>query len=287
MNMNMSTPSLTDRIFTERLIEEVKSHPVLYNPRQPGYKDRFTVDAAWKVVADNLGCRAHSAKKRWQNLRGSYSRSMANQNLPSEYGAPSGKKKLQFFMAQQMSFLEPHMQNGINTSHTNSNSSSEWCFSKTEPVWDESSLESAGQDDVQQTTTATLIAHSPGLPTPTPGEDPAESLESTVPPEALGRPAHGGKRTITTNNTWATGTKTKRSFPGPEMGDLFKVEKAARFLEPETNGYEYDSVACYNKDMESLRGLLPHMATLSRRGKRNFLRKTYNLLFEMVEEEEE
>ena len=41
----MATPSMSDRDFTERPIEEIRRYPIFYNPRESGYKDRFKVEA--------------------------------------------------------------------------------------------------------------------------------------------------------------------------------------------------------------------------------------------------
>ncbi|GFS23653.1 hypothetical protein ElyMa_003394500 [Elysia marginata] len=150
----MSTPCLSDRIFTEKLILEVQKHPILYNPREAGYKDRFKSDAHWQAVASCMGSSA----------------------------AP--------------------------------------------------------------TVTAPLPA------TPRPGV--------------------------------GLSNKRKRGEDRPNSSNCQFQETAARFLEAKMEG-KTDS---QNKDLESLRGLLPHMAVLSPRRKRTSLRHIYNLVFDMVEEEE-
>ncbi|GFO32564.1 hypothetical protein PoB_005906900 [Plakobranchus ocellatus] len=54
---------------------------------------------------------ADIAKKRWQNLRSSFSRSRATQQLPSGSAANS-KSKRPFYLAQQTSFLAEYMAHG-------------------------------------------------------------------------------------------------------------------------------------------------------------------------------
>ncbi|XP_035827921.1 uncharacterized protein LOC101863291 [Aplysia californica] len=249
------TTSVSDRDFTERLIEEVKRHPALYNTREAGYKDRFKVGVEWQAVASCLGCTADSAKKRWQNLRGSYSRSRCNQNQPNGSGAPA-EKKPQFYLAHLMSFLEPHMQHGPMQGNLGA--------SKPEPLWEEDASGSYSQDGLGRTTPST------SSPCPSPPADEPESETQEPVPEP-----------VIVHATSASVKQRKRAAPAMDNDDLFK-EKAARFLEAKMQAHENN----YKEDIESLRGLLPHMATLSRRRKITYLRKIYDLLFEMVEEEE-
>ncbi|GFO47737.1 THAP domain containing protein [Plakobranchus ocellatus] len=96
----MTYQNSADRDFTERLVAEVKLRPCLYNPQESGYKDRTKVDAGWQAVASALGCTSDVAKRRWQNLRGSYSRSR---------GHRANTKRPAYYMAEQLRFLDPHM----------------------------------------------------------------------------------------------------------------------------------------------------------------------------------
>lgn len=227
----------SDKKFTEKLIEEVRRHPILYDSCEPGYKDRYEVRAAWQAIASSIGCRALSAKSRWQNLRGSYSRSRFNQSQSSGSG-PSSKKK-PFYLSQKMSFLEPHMQQPSRSMDDNF-----------DPCKVEVTAEEAAVDN---------------------GSLSENSIDISLPSDSDTEPVT------------LTPVKQRKRVASTVDADPLK-EKVARFLDLNVEGHN----KFHNTDdFESLRGLLPHMAALTNRRKRTFLRKVYNLVFELLEEQDQ
>ncbi|XP_041356113.1 uncharacterized protein LOC121373509 [Gigantopelta aegis] len=91
-----------DRERSEKLVFEVEKRRCLYDPSHPDYKDRHQIDAAWAQVADALETTAYNARKRWQNLRGSFSKAV---NTKPPCGTYASQKAPTFYLMDQMNFL--------------------------------------------------------------------------------------------------------------------------------------------------------------------------------------
>nr|CAD7590668.1 unnamed protein product [Timema genevievae] len=85
----------------ERLIELVKSHPILYQLSDRNYKDNFMKETVWIEIAGRLGKAVPECKTRWRTIRDSY-RKIKNKKKQkgSRAGAPAkskyNDKKLRF-----------------------------------------------------------------------------------------------------------------------------------------------------------------------------------------------
>nr|CAD7459043.1 unnamed protein product [Timema tahoe] len=85
----------------ERLIELVKSHPILYQLSDRNYKDNFMKENVWIEIAGRLGKAVPECKTRWRTIRDSY-RKIKNKKKQkgSRAGAPAkskyNDKKLRF-----------------------------------------------------------------------------------------------------------------------------------------------------------------------------------------------
>ncbi|RUS81527.1 hypothetical protein EGW08_010697 [Elysia chlorotica] len=66
-----------DRDFAENLVLAVKKRPAIYAPSHPNHKDRYKIDLEWTGIAAELNSTVESVKRRWQNLRGSFSKSLS------------------------------------------------------------------------------------------------------------------------------------------------------------------------------------------------------------------
>ncbi|CAG5056604.1 unnamed protein product [Parnassius apollo] len=89
----------------EKLIEEVRKYPLLYDLRDPKYSDVHKKEKAWNEIAIVLSQPASECKKIWQNLREYHSRAIKKKATKSGQSANTNKK-LQY--ETEMSFLLPH-----------------------------------------------------------------------------------------------------------------------------------------------------------------------------------
>ncbi|KAL4127218.1 hypothetical protein QTP88_011408 [Uroleucon formosanum] len=85
----------------EILIQEVQKNSILFNIRDKNYKNIILKDIFWKDISLKLGKSMDVTKKRWKNIRDSYSR---NKRKPSTGSAASIKKK--WTLAPHLGFLE-------------------------------------------------------------------------------------------------------------------------------------------------------------------------------------
>ncbi|XP_036344592.1 transcription factor Adf-1-like [Rhagoletis pomonella] len=90
--------------FEEKLIEEIRKQPILYNLGLNDYKNLRKKDSAWKEVASAMKCDEVQYKKRWKDLGDCYKRIKRSQQLASGSGAPSPKRKRRYMEA--VSFLD-------------------------------------------------------------------------------------------------------------------------------------------------------------------------------------
>lgn len=88
----------------ERLIREVKVRESLYNIRHPNYKDRHNTDAMWDEVAVSLGMTVMDAKRLWGTLRSSFTRSVKGALCSAT------RKTSPWYLEEEMEFLRPHLQ---------------------------------------------------------------------------------------------------------------------------------------------------------------------------------
>ncbi|GFN79296.1 transcription factor adf-1 [Plakobranchus ocellatus] len=72
-----------DREFAEKLVIAVEKRPVLYQTSHPDHKDRSKIELLWAEIAAELNSTVENVRRRWQNLRGSFSKSLAAMKLPS------------------------------------------------------------------------------------------------------------------------------------------------------------------------------------------------------------
>ncbi|XP_034828082.1 uncharacterized protein LOC123867493 [Maniola jurtina] len=90
----------------EKLIEEVRRYPCLYDASDAKYADSAKRDQTWKSIARTLSATESECKKTWTNLRESYRRAVVKTRTKSGQAAISSKK---WQFEEEMSFLLPHM----------------------------------------------------------------------------------------------------------------------------------------------------------------------------------
>jgi len=75
----------------ERLIEEVRKREFLYNLSSKDYKDARIKDNSLGAIGSIFQVEAAEAKKRWKNLRDTYSKKMKETKRLSRSGAGATK----------------------------------------------------------------------------------------------------------------------------------------------------------------------------------------------------
>ncbi|XP_044259023.1 uncharacterized protein LOC123007676 [Tribolium madens] len=92
---------------SELIIELVREHPILYDTHHLEYKNLKKKDKLWNELADStIGCdNGEELKKKWKNLRDSYSKHLRWEN--SEHKSKSLDKYKTWPWVKQMEFLRP------------------------------------------------------------------------------------------------------------------------------------------------------------------------------------
>ncbi|XP_047998803.1 uncharacterized protein LOC125236145 [Leguminivora glycinivorella] len=89
----------------EKLIEEVRKYPLLYDLSDSKYSDVNKKEKAWNEIAIVLSQPASECKKIWQNLREYHRRAIKKKATKSGQSATTNKK---WQYETEMSFLLPH-----------------------------------------------------------------------------------------------------------------------------------------------------------------------------------
>ncbi|CAK1597486.1 unnamed protein product [Parnassius mnemosyne] len=89
----------------EKLIEEVRKYPYLYDLSDAKYSNSIKKDEAWKQISITLKQSESECKKTWLNLRESHRRAMKKRKTKSGQAASTTKK---WTFEDEMSFLVPH-----------------------------------------------------------------------------------------------------------------------------------------------------------------------------------
>lgn len=90
----------------ERLAEEVRRYPNLYDSSSKHYKDNKLATSSWKEISERTGLRsAEEAAKKWKNLRDKYVR-LQRKMVPASGRAGSKKTPALVII---LSWLAPHI----------------------------------------------------------------------------------------------------------------------------------------------------------------------------------
>ncbi|XP_067618200.1 uncharacterized protein [Eurosta solidaginis] len=105
--------------FTEKLIEEIKQFPVLYDRKYVRIKDGTEKEVAWELLKSrlppDLNITVDAAKKRWRTLKDCYSKYLRSGNTSKRLEA----RYRSWRWARQMNYFKSHML------HTDGNNSEE------------------------------------------------------------------------------------------------------------------------------------------------------------------
>ncbi|GFR94707.1 transcription factor Adf-1 [Elysia marginata] len=237
----------TVKDFSVRLIKEVELRNCLYDKNNPYYKDSHEHAKAWYDVGVALGIPHDKAKRRWQNLRGSYSRSR-------------GKSNVSFYLAPYMAFLEPHIQ------QPSSFSAAGAINSKQEP------LDQDCEDD--QSDMSLPLRSPPSSPSPSLNSQP-EDHSITLNTERLSGAASKRKRVhsagVVEDSLEVSGKNYSHSTQNFANSSIIKT----RVSKKKSPASKY------------LKGLIPQVELLSKRNQWNYFQKISTLLFQTLAEQEE
>ncbi|XP_044756979.1 uncharacterized protein LOC123315378 [Coccinella septempunctata] len=102
-----------DQLFCIKLAKAVKKHPCLYNYNLPNYSSKAALDAAWVVVAKEVGTTVPKCKDKWRNIRTVFSRNLRR-------GRAGDQKRRPYYLKGLLQFLIPF----VKTSRSGSNKTS-------------------------------------------------------------------------------------------------------------------------------------------------------------------
>ncbi|XP_055918916.1 homeobox protein 6-like isoform X2 [Eupeodes corollae] len=89
---------------TVEFINVVKRYDAIYNVGTPEYKNFEAKGRAWHAVAEEVGVSVDAAKRKWKNLRDSYTKYLRSFRI----GTKTSKKYQFWAHADHMEFLKPH-----------------------------------------------------------------------------------------------------------------------------------------------------------------------------------
>ncbi|XP_005093029.1 uncharacterized protein LOC101853143 [Aplysia californica] len=144
-----------DRVFAKQLVKEVERHPILYDANYPEYKDRFKVDLEWAAVGLAMNQTSDVVRKKWQNLRGSYSRALSSRIKAGPNC--SHKKRAVFYLEKEMDFLRDHMSQGTMIEGSSMLEPDDNCDSK--EVVSGDVLSFGGEEDIESESEEELVSH--------------------------------------------------------------------------------------------------------------------------------
>ncbi|KAF9801338.1 hypothetical protein SFRURICE_018057 [Spodoptera frugiperda] len=98
---------MNSRHYRERLIDEVKKYPVLYDTQHENHRDIAVRDRCWLDISERLGANSEVLKREWKILRDSMRQALkrSNTGATTKAGLPCKKWRLQ----SRMAFVLPYM----------------------------------------------------------------------------------------------------------------------------------------------------------------------------------
>ncbi|ALC41283.1 CG13204 [Drosophila busckii] len=106
---------------TSDFIDIVKRYDVVYNNHNPDYKNVEVKMKVWSQIADEIGLSVEASKRKWKNLRDSYTKYLRSFRV----GTKTSKKYQYWAHADHMEFLKPFQGPGRNSATGNGKSNDE------------------------------------------------------------------------------------------------------------------------------------------------------------------
>ncbi|EDW01338.1 uncharacterized protein LOC6560840 [Drosophila grimshawi] len=149
---------------TSDFIDIVKKYDVVYNNHNPDYKNVEVKMKVWTQIADEIGLSVEASKRKWKNLRDSYTKYLRSFRV----GTKTSKKYQYWAHADHMEFLKPFQGPGRNSANGNGKSNDE---DDTECDFGYQVLAKAasngGEDDLKMTIATATAASTSALSTQT------------------------------------------------------------------------------------------------------------------------
>lgn len=103
------------RQYRERLIDEVKKYPVLWDTKHENHRDIDVRDRCWLEISERMGANSEVLKREWKILRDSMRQALKRMKRgdTTKAGVPSKKWQYQ----SRMAFVLPHMTMRRNQRH--------------------------------------------------------------------------------------------------------------------------------------------------------------------------
>ncbi|GFO19886.1 transcription factor adf-1 [Plakobranchus ocellatus] len=240
------------RNISENLVHEVRLRPCLYNPKIPGYRDRDKIDALWQEVANAIGLTAYQAKKRWQNIRSSFSRSLGSQ-LQDALRKP-------FYLEDHLDFLRPYMNNPAGDGDDASETEIKLNFD------DKGYFTRESSGSPSPDTSHHLVIQS--------------RLKSNELVQEMVHENGAGNHTVS-KNVSKPGTRKRTAQQSFSDDDDWLDETSAYSVAKKERSPES------NSDRQFLKGLLPFIAQLNKQKKRFYFQKISTLLFSTLNDQDE
>ncbi|KAM3957526.1 uncharacterized protein ACR2FA_008495 [Aphomia sociella] len=98
---------MNGRQYRERLIDEVKKYPVLYDTRHESHRDIDIRDRCWLEISERLGANSEVLKREWKILRDSMRQALKRSKKGATTKAGTPCKKWRF--ESRMAFVLPYM----------------------------------------------------------------------------------------------------------------------------------------------------------------------------------
>ncbi|KAL1492138.1 hypothetical protein ABEB36_012626 [Hypothenemus hampei] len=105
---------------TEKLIEHVKKHSILFDLSHPEYKNVRAKHKVWDQIAKDMQLRTgtgNDLKKRWKNLKDCYSKYIRSENSQTEHVSKNISRYKYWPWGQHMEAFRPFMQIAKNESN--------------------------------------------------------------------------------------------------------------------------------------------------------------------------
>ncbi|CAH0589313.1 unnamed protein product [Chrysodeixis includens] len=98
---------MNSRNYRERLIDEVKKYPVLYDTQHENHRDIDVRDRCWQEISESLGANSEVLKREWKILRDSMRQALkrSSTGATTKAGLPCKKWRFQ----SRMAFVLPYM----------------------------------------------------------------------------------------------------------------------------------------------------------------------------------
>ncbi|CAH1159840.1 unnamed protein product [Phaedon cochleariae] len=95
---------ISSNVEDSKLIELVRQHPCLYDPKNPQYKNLNIRDNVWENISEAMGQPVEDCRSRWRNVRDTFMRRKRNNKIVT--GSGRSKKRRKWHLDGSLEFLD-------------------------------------------------------------------------------------------------------------------------------------------------------------------------------------